>query len=113
MNRSHHLVITLTSSFCLCAMGLTVSQVQAAGPLTIGWQRQFGDFDDETGWDIAVDAADNTYVAGEVHHANLNGQTNAGGIDGFVVSLDSSGANRYTVLHGTTSEDVAFGIAGK
>ena len=46
----------------------------------------------------------NLYVAG-VTEGNLNGETNNGGDDIFVIKLDSDGNEIWTKLYGTSSDD--------
>ena len=58
---------------------------------------------------MATDTAGNIYVAGQTTGA-LNGVTNTGGYDAFVVKLDPSGTLLWTRLIGTSNTDTAVGI---
>lgn len=75
-----------------------------------------GGFDDE-GWDIAVDAAGNAYIAGRSTStnfpvtANALQSTNAGFFDAFVLHLPPAGAPpQLATLLGGGDQDVAYGI---
>lgn len=93
------------------ALALLTSQIASATSLlTIDWQRQIGTSSDDIAHDIAVDSAGNSYVGGETL-GDLNAETNNGGRDAFQFSLDASGADRWTRLFGTATDDVTWGVA--
>jgi uncharacterized repeat protein (TIGR01451 family) len=50
------------------------------------WTRQFGSFDNDYAWGVAVDGLENIYVAGETWGA-LPGQTSSGSCDAFLVKF--------------------------
>ncbi len=50
------------------------------------WTRQFGSSANDTAWGVAVDEADNAYVAGFTD-GTLPGQTSSGGVDVFIVKF--------------------------
>ncbi len=54
---------------------------------------------------VSVDASGNIYVGGQVTGTIASGQTNAGGQDGYVAKLDSTGAIVYDQQIGTSGTD--------
>ncbi|MBP8695902.1 MAG: SBBP repeat-containing protein [Syntrophobacterales bacterium] len=76
------------------------------------WTRLSGTAgEDEAGWSaVAVDASGNVYVTGWTA-GDLDGETNAGGSDIFLMKYNSSGAKQWTRLLGTTAEDAGWGVA--
>ena len=75
----------------------------------VRWTRQFGTSGLDIGAGIATDAGGNVYVAG--YTAGVLEGANAGGFDAFVRSYDGAGNVRWTRQFGTSSTDVATGIA--
>ena len=73
------------------------------------FRRQFGSNLDDGAVAVAVDAADNVYVAGFTRLA-LPGQTSAGGSDIYVKSFDSQGGERWTVQFGSSRDDIASSL---
>ena len=59
---------------------------------------------------IATDSSDNVYVAGYTD-GDLDGNTSAGSADLFVVKYNSSGTKQWTKQLGSSSDDVAYGVA--
>lgn len=73
------------------------------------WTRLLGTSAQDSAWDIANDASGNLYLTGTTSGA-LDGQTNAGGSDGFVVKYDANGNRQWTRLFGTAAFESANGI---
>jgi hypothetical protein len=73
------------------------------------WTRQFGSSNFDLAMGIAVDAS-GVYVAGETRGA-LPGQTSSGSGDAFVRKYDASGNEVWTRQFGTSSFDLASGVA--
>jgi hypothetical protein len=71
---------------------------------------QFGTTGGDAAQSVKLDAAGNIWVAG-ITQGDLNGEANNGGIDSFVVKLDSDLVPVWTRLWGTTSEDLAAALA--
>lgn len=70
---------------------------------------QFGTTSGDAAYSLVLDGG-NIWVAG-ITQGDLNGEANSGGIDSFVVKLDSDLSPIWTRLWGTTSEDLAAGLA--
>jgi hypothetical protein len=70
------------------------------------WTRQLGSPGDDFAPAVATDANGNVYAAGSTS-GGLDGNTNAGADDVFVVSYDSTGAKRWTRQLGTAFDDDA------
>jgi chitodextrinase len=64
----------------------------------------------ERGHGIAVDGSGNIYVSGYTT-GSLDGQTNAGGEDIFLVKYDSTGARQWTRLSGTAGNERGESVA--
>lgn len=73
------------------------------------FRRQFGSNLDDGAVAVAVDAADNVYVAGFTRLA-LPGQQSAGGSDIYVKSFDNQGNERWTVQFGSSRDDIASSL---
>jgi len=58
---------------------------------------------------VATDSSGNVYVAGGTN-GGLDGNTNAGNTDLFVVKYNSSGTKQWTKQLGTSSTDTANGV---
>ncbi|MCX5786419.1 MAG: SBBP repeat-containing protein [Elusimicrobia bacterium] len=74
------------------------------------WTRQLGTSLYDEGRGVAIDSSDNVYVSGYTA-GGLDGNTNAGGYDMFLVKYDSSGAKLWTKQFGTASSDLNSGVA--
>ena len=79
---------------------------------TFSWHTFLGSTSEDTGETIFVDVSGNIYVAGK-SSATWGSPVNphAGGNDAFIVKLDSSGALQWHTFLGSSSSDVAYGIA--
>lgn len=74
------------------------------------WTRQFGTTSDDWASSIAVDASENIYVVGATG-GELDGNTNSGGNDGYIIKYNSSGSKQWTRQVGTASSDQALDIS--
>ncbi len=74
------------------------------------WTRQAGSSTGDYPFGVGADAGGNLYVAGHTA-GGLDGNTNAGAEDLFVVKYDARGVKQWTRQLGTNSSDVAFGVA--
>lgn len=74
------------------------------------WTRQFGAWDRDIAWAVAVDGERFVYVVGQTE-GTLPGQQSAGGWDAFVRKYDPSGTEVWTRQFGGKGSDVASGVA--
>ncbi len=73
------------------------------------WTQQLGTSSSEYGQDIASDSSGNIFVTGYTG-GGLDGNTNSGGDDIFLVKYNSSGTKQWTKQIGTSSDDRAYGV---
>jgi len=76
---------------------------------TVRWTRQFGTNATDEALGVATDASGNVYVVGRTLGALVG--DSAGSADAFVRSYASDGTLRWTRQFGTSSSDVATGVA--
>lgn len=74
------------------------------------WTRLLGTSGFENGHDVATDSSGSVYVTG-MTEGNLDGNTNAGYYDMFLVKYDSEGNKQWTRQLGTSSNDDGNGVA--
>jgi len=74
------------------------------------WTEQIGSLNYDVPLSVAVDGAGNAYVAGYTW-GGLDGNTNAGAEDIFLVKYDASGNKLWTRQMGTISTDHAHSVA--
>jgi len=74
------------------------------------WTRQLGTSNSDAGRGVAVDTSGNIYITGYTN-GGLDGNTNIGGEDIFLVKYNSAGTKQWTRQLGTTSSDAANGLA--
>ena len=72
--------------------------------------KQLGTSSDDQANGVATDSLGNVYVAGYTN-GGLDGNSNAGDADLFVVKYNSSGTKQWTKQMGTSSHDEAHGVA--
>ena len=72
--------------------------------------RQLARSSNDYAYGVAVDSSGNVYVAGGTN-GGLDGNTNAGNTDLFVVKYNSSGTKQWTNQLGSSSRDSANGVA--
>ncbi|MDC0253517.1 SBBP repeat-containing protein, partial [Bacteriovoracales bacterium] len=70
------------------------------------WSAQTGSSGNEYAKGISVDTSGNIYITGYTS-SELDGNSNQGGQDSFVMKFDSSGTKQWTVQTGTTYNDFA------
>ena len=73
------------------------------------WTRQTGTATDDFATCVTTDAGGNVYIGGYTA-GSLDGNTNAGGKDLFVIKYDSDGNKLWTRQLGTTADEVVYGI---
>jgi hypothetical protein len=74
------------------------------------WTKQLGSSSYDYAYGVATDSSDNVYVTGSTT-GGLDGNTNAGRNDIFVVKYNSSGDKQWTKQIGTKCQDYGKGIA--
>ena len=74
------------------------------------WTRQFGSSYSDIGRGVAVDGSGNIYITGETV-GGLDGNTNAGSYDMFLVKYNSSGAKQWTKQLGDLYSNSSSGVA--
>jgi hypothetical protein len=79
-------------------------------PYILDWTRQLGTTANDYGGGVAIDSNNNVYITVSTS-GSLDGNTNAGGSDAFLVKYDSSGTKIWTRQLGTTVNDSALGVA--
>jgi hypothetical protein len=73
------------------------------------WTRQLGTTGYDDGYSVATDSSGNVYVTGATN-GGLDGNTNAGRGDLFVVKYDTSGTKLWTRQLGATGYDSGFSV---
>ena len=74
------------------------------------WTKLFGTSLDDNGLDITIDQESNLYITGWTA-GDLDGKTNAGGLDAYVTKFDKDGNRKWTELFGDQGDEMARGIA--
>ena len=74
------------------------------------WTRQLGTAGWDEGGGVATDSSGNIYVTGWTD-GGLDGNTNAGGWDIFLIKYDTNGNKLWTRQLGTASDDGGYGVA--
>lgn len=74
------------------------------------WVKQIGTAADDVAYGIGVDSTGNVYVGGTTA-GNLDGETNSGNRDIFLLKYDSTGMLLWSELAGTAVDDYVLGIS--
>ena len=73
------------------------------------WTKQFGSTENDRGLGVTVDSSDNIYVTGYTE-GGLDGNTNSGEKDIFLVKYNSSGTKLWSQQLGTPTYEEANGV---
>ena len=73
------------------------------------WTQQLGSSSNEFARDVTIDSTDNIYVTGFTG-GGLDGNTNSGSEDLYLVKYNSSGTKQWIQQLGTESRDRGYGI---
>lgn len=60
---------------------------------------------------IVLDGSGYIYMSGSTYSTYLNGQTNAGGMDGYLVKMDPAGNLQWTITLGSSGDDSVTALA--
>ena len=74
------------------------------------WTKQLGSASTDTANAVATDSSGNVYLAG-VTYGGLDGNSNSGRTDVFVIKFNSSGTRQWTKPLGTAQNDLANGVS--
>jgi hypothetical protein len=74
------------------------------------WTRQLGTSASDESAGVAVDTSGSAYVTGNTN-GDLDGNSNAGGYDMFLVKYDASGSKQWTRQLGTSEADWAYDVS--
>jgi beta-propeller repeat-containing protein len=74
------------------------------------WTRQFGAWERDIAWGVAIDRLGSAYVVGQTE-GTLPAQHSAGGWDAFIRKYDSSGTELWTRQFGGGGADIVSGVA--
>jgi hypothetical protein len=85
------------------------SQYETSSGFTILFTQQLGTSASDAGYGVTVDSSDNIYVTGYTY-GGLDGNTNSGENDIFLVKYNSSGVKQGTQQLGTSSYDYGRGV---
>ncbi len=91
-----------------CSLDAFLTRFNADG--TKAWTKQLGSNGDESADSLALDAAGNVYIGGYTK-GGLDGNMNAGVIDGFVTKWSGEGNKIWTKLSGTPANDSGKAVA--
>ncbi len=74
------------------------------------WTKQYGSSLNDYGQSIAIDSSDNIYIGGYTD-GSLDGNTNAGGRDVFLIKFNSFGTKVWNKQYGTGAADSGYSVA--
>ena len=86
-----------------------VSPAPTPAPTVTGWTKQLGTSSWDEGQGITSDSSGNVYVTGFTG-GGLDGNTNAGAEDLFVIKYNSSGTKQWTKQDGTATGEIGQAI---
>ena len=83
-----------------------VSKIDKDGKIL--WSKSYGELPaNDVGYSIEISSEGYLYVSGSTK-SDLNGEINNGGVDSFIIKLDSEGNELWTKLYGTAIDELSF-----
>jgi len=112
MNKILYIILISLFSFTVisCAKKDDSSSSSSAGSSADGLPGTYQLATNDYANGVATDSSGNVYVAGGTY-GGLDGNTNAGNSDLFVVKYNSSGTKQWTKQMGSSSRDYDYGVA--
>ena len=107
-NLVKHLLIIL-SLFLFSSIFISCSKSSDDNTTYSPWTKQLGTSSDDWGNDVTTDSSGNIYVTGDTL-GGLDGNTNSGFEDIFIIKYNSSGSKQWTKQLGTSKDDRGFGV---
>jgi uncharacterized delta-60 repeat protein len=74
------------------------------------WLRQLGTSSEDRGNSVSLDSSGNVYVTGYTH-GGLDGNTNSGSSDIYLMKYNSSGTKQWIIQLGTSSTDIGRDVS--
>jgi uncharacterized delta-60 repeat protein len=102
------ILLLFSSIFISCSKSSDSGSSTTSDNTTTPWSgtQQLGTSSEDWGLGVTIDSSDNIYLTGRTL-GGLDGNTNSGDNDTFLVKYNSSGIKQWTRQFGTSSSDVA------
>ena len=102
-------ILLFSSIFISCSKSIDDGSKSTDNSTTSHWTKQLGTISSDYGYSVTTDSSDNIYVTGYTY-GGLDGNTNFGNQDIFLVKYNSSGTKQWTKQLGTSSIDTGYGV---
>jgi len=102
-------ILLFSSIFISCSKSSDDGSKSTDNTTTSTWTKQFGTSSHDVGVGVTTDSSGNIYVTGFTR-GDLDGNTNSGGRDIFLVKYNSSGTKQWTKQLGTSEFDEGYGV---
>ena len=103
------ILLLFSFTFISCSKSSDDGSTSTDNTTTSPWTKQLGTSSDDWGYGVTTDSSGNIYVTGYTD-GKLDGNTNSGRGDMFLVKYDSSGTKQWTKQLGTPSDDYGGGV---
>ena len=104
-----HILIIFSILLLFSSTIISCRKIKDSITSTETWTKQLGTSSSEWGSGVTTDSSGNIYVTGTTQ-GGLDGNTNSGSNDIFLVKYDSSGTKQWTKQLGTSSNDGGSGV---
>ena len=109
-----HLLIILSLflfsfTYISCSKSSDDGSTSTDNTTTSPWTKQLGTSSTDGGSGVTTDSSGNIYVTGQTQ-GGLDGNTNSGETDIFLVKYNSSGTKQWTKQLGTSSSELGYGV---